>query len=179
MQYFIVMLYISLLNLNNFEEKKEFRQCFDDFLKNSLSFTSSKLDMVLGPVIGGFCAWDLLICCWLKCWRHEGSRYLTLILSPGLLWPHIFQSERPAATSAKALPPCFRYEGESSHCAAPLFPWFTLHVPQLKPCGLTLTFAALSPLFTVDIMADVQIKVLVGPNSVQKCFFLLKFSSIE
>lgn len=31
MQYFIVMLYVPLLNLNNFEKKKEFRQSFDDF----------------------------------------------------------------------------------------------------------------------------------------------------
>lgn len=55
------------------------------------------------------------------------------------MWPHIFESERRAAASAKALPPCVCYEGESSP-----FPWFTLHTPRLKPCGFILTFVALS-----------------------------------
>lgn len=77
-----------------------------------------------------------------------------LIRSPRLLRPHIFQPERSAATSAKALPPCFCLEEERSCCTAPLFPWLTLRA--LQRVWLNPDFCCSFSLFKVGILTRLQ-----------------------
>lgn len=69
------------------------------------------------------------VICLLTCWSRERSCYLTLSLSPGLLWPHIFLSERPTVTSTQSLPPCSREERRRTPRTATDFE-FPLFSPQ-------------------------------------------------
>lgn len=133
-------------------------------LRMYLSFTSSKLHTVLRWFgLFGLRFVDLLKGMRIRVISHyfwvQGYCGLTFFSLRNRQRPLLKPSHHVFVMKAKAL------------TAKLQFPWFTLHVPQLKPCGLTLTFVALSPFFTVDIMADVQFKMLVGSHSVQKCFF--------